>query len=92
MSSERSARRRRCGWLGLSYLTRCRARTRACRPERPSFCHERHPYLELSMGKFGWSVVTIVIGAVAADQYLNNGYYTDGAMAMLRQIRNSFGW
>ena len=44
------------------------------------------------MGKFGWSVLTILIGAVAADQYLNNGYYTDGTMAMLRQIRNSFGW
>jgi hypothetical protein len=44
------------------------------------------------MGKFGWSVVIILIGAVAADQYLNNGYYTDGTMTMLRQIRNSFGW
>jgi hypothetical protein len=44
------------------------------------------------MGKFGRSVLIILIGAVAADQYLNNGYYTDGTMAMLRQIRNSFGW
>jgi hypothetical protein len=44
------------------------------------------------MGKFGWSVVIILIGAVSADQYLNNGYYTDGTMAMLRQIRHSFGW
>jgi hypothetical protein len=45
------------------------------------------------MGKFGWSVVIIFIGAVvAADQYLKNGYYTDGTMAMLRQIRNSFGF
>jgi hypothetical protein len=49
-------------------------------------------YEELKMGKLGWPVVVLFCAAVAADQYLNYGYYTDGAMAMFRQIRNSFGW
>lgn len=44
------------------------------------------------MGKFGWSVILFFGAVVAADQYLNDGYYTDGAMMMVRQIRNSFGW
>jgi hypothetical protein len=44
------------------------------------------------VGKFGWSLLLIFCAAIAADQYLNYGYYTDGAVAMMRQIRNSFGW
>jgi hypothetical protein len=44
------------------------------------------------MGKFGWVVIFGLCAAFAADQYWNYGYYTDGAIAMLRQIRNSFGW
>jgi hypothetical protein len=30
--------------------------------------------------------------AIVADQYFNFGYYTDGALSALRQIRHSFGW
>jgi hypothetical protein len=44
------------------------------------------------MGKIGWSFILVFCAAVAVDQYLNHGYYTDGAMAMVRQIRSSFGW
>lgn len=44
------------------------------------------------MGKFGWAVVGILIVAFVADQYWNHGYYTDGALAMLRDIRHSIGW
>jgi hypothetical protein len=47
---------------------------------------------ELRMGKFGWSVILVLVAAIAADQYLNYGYYTDGAIMMVRQIRASFGW
>jgi bacteriorhodopsin len=35
--------------------------------------------------------VMLIAAAVAADQYFNYGYYTDGAVAMLRQMRHSFG-
>jgi hypothetical protein len=45
-----------------------------------------------AMGKFGWAVIGIVIAAFAADQYWNYGFYTDGALAMLRHIKRSFGW
>lgn len=40
------------------------------------------------------SVVAIVVlaCAVAADQYWNYGYYTDGVLRALHQIRHSFGW
>jgi hypothetical protein len=34
--------------------------------------------------------VLVLLGASQVDQYLTNGRYTDGAMAMLRQIRHSF--
>jgi hypothetical protein len=44
------------------------------------------------MGKLGWSAILLFLAAVVADRYLNNGYYTDGGLAMLRQIRYSFGW
>jgi bacteriorhodopsin len=33
----------------------------------------------------------LIAAAVAADQYYNYGYYTDGALAMLHQMRRSFG-
>jgi hypothetical protein len=33
----------------------------------------------------------VLLGAVLLDQYLSYGLYTDGALAMLRQIRHSFG-
>ena len=49
-------------------------------------------YEELKMGKLGWSAIFILGAAFAADRYFNYGYYTDGAIIMLRQIRNSFGW
>jgi hypothetical protein len=39
----------------------------------------------------GWISVAGV-AAVAADKYFNYGYYTDGALLMLREIRRSFGW
>jgi hypothetical protein len=42
------------------------------------------------MGKLGWSAILILLAAVAADQYLNQGYFTDGVLAMLREIRYSF--
>jgi hypothetical protein len=44
------------------------------------------------MGKFGWIAIGVLVAALVADQYWNNGYYTDNALAMLRQIRQSFGW
>lgn len=44
------------------------------------------------MGKLGWSAIALLVAAVAADQYFNQGYYVDGGLAMLRQIRYSFGW
>jgi hypothetical protein len=44
------------------------------------------------MGKLGWSAILLLLAALAADQYLNHGYYTDGGLAMVRQIRYSFGW
>jgi len=44
------------------------------------------------MGKFGWTAIGILVAAFVADQYWNYGYYTDSALAMLRQIRQSFGW
>lgn len=44
------------------------------------------------MGKLGWSAILVVLAAIAADRYFNQGYYTDGGLAMLRQIRYSFGW
>ena len=45
------------------------------------------------MGGKGFVVTILVLGAaVAADQYFNFGYYTDGMLAMLRQIQHSFGF
>jgi hypothetical protein len=44
------------------------------------------------MGKLGWTVVVIFCAAVAADKFLNDSYFTDGTLALLRQIQHSFGW
>ena len=44
------------------------------------------------MGKLGWAAIGILVAAFVADQYWNYGYYTDGALAMLRHIKHSFGW
>ena len=44
------------------------------------------------MGKLGWTAIAVLGCAIAADQYLNYGYYTDGVLSALRQIRHSFGW
>jgi hypothetical protein len=43
------------------------------------------------MGKGILVAVLIIVAAVATDQYFNFGYYTDGTLAMLRQIQHSFG-
>lgn len=44
------------------------------------------------MGKFGLTAIGILAAAFVADQYWNRGYYTDSALAVLRQIQHSFGW
>ncbi len=44
------------------------------------------------MGKFGWTVIFILCATLAADEYLYNGYFRDGAVSMLRQIEHGFGW
>jgi hypothetical protein len=44
------------------------------------------------MGKLGVTAVIVFAIALAADQYWNYGYYTDGALSALHQIRHSFGW
>ena len=43
------------------------------------------------MGKFGWTVIGVLIAAFVADQYWNRGYYSDSALTVLRQIKHSFG-
>jgi hypothetical protein len=41
----------------------------------------------------GFTVAVVaLVGTAQPDQYLANGCYTDGAMAMLRQIRRAFGF
>jgi hypothetical protein len=42
------------------------------------------------VGKFGWTAIGVLVAAFVADQYWNYGY-TDGALAMLRHIKHSFG-
>jgi hypothetical protein len=44
------------------------------------------------MGKLCWAVIIALGCAIAADQYLDYGYYTDGVLSALHQIRHSFGW
>jgi hypothetical protein len=40
----------------------------------------------------GFAIAALALfGASQADQYLTHGRYTDATMAMLRQIRHSFG-
>jgi hypothetical protein len=43
------------------------------------------------MGKFGWTVIAVLCAALAADRYFNYSYYTNGALAVLREIRHAFG-
>jgi len=41
----------------------------------------------------GFIVSIFIVGAaIAADEYFTSGYYTDGALAMLGQIRQAFGF
>ena len=41
----------------------------------------------------GILIAILMIGAgVAADEYYNFGYYTVGALSMLRELRHSFGF
>jgi hypothetical protein len=35
---------------------------------------------------------SIIVAVVAADQYFYFGHYTDGAISMLRQIQQAFGF
>jgi hypothetical protein len=35
---------------------------------------------------------TIVLAAWGADQHYGDGYFADGLLTMLTQIRHSFGW
>jgi hypothetical protein len=44
------------------------------------------------MGKLGIAAIVVLAGAVAGDQYWNFGFYTDGTLSALNQIRHSFGW
>jgi hypothetical protein len=44
------------------------------------------------MDKLGWMAVGVLGAALAADQFLNYGYYTDATLATLRAIKHSFGW
>jgi hypothetical protein len=45
------------------------------------------------MGGKGFLIaIGIIIAAFAADQQFNAGYYTDGTLAMLGQIRRAFGF
>jgi hypothetical protein len=38
------------------------------------------------------AIVVVVVAVIAADEYLYNGFYTDTAMSMLRDMRRSFWW
>jgi hypothetical protein len=44
------------------------------------------------MGKVGWTAIGVLVAAFLADHYWNYGRYTDGALAMVRHIKRSFGW
>lgn len=44
------------------------------------------------MGKPAFAAIIVFCAAIAADQYWNYGYYTDGALRALREIRHAFGW
>jgi hypothetical protein len=46
----------------------------------------------IDMGKQSLVVIIIIACAIAADQYWNYGFYTDGTLRALHQIRHSFGW
>lgn len=61
----------------------------------PSKVAAADPVGGLSMGPTmikGFAIAVLaLLGATQVDQYLTNGRYTDGAMAMVRQISHSFG-
>ncbi len=44
------------------------------------------------MGKLGWTAIFVIGAAVASDEYWNYGYFTDGTLEVLREIRHAFGW
>ena len=45
------------------------------------------------MGGKGFLIaILIIVAAVAADQHFNFGYYTDGSLSMLGQIKQAFGF
>jgi hypothetical protein len=44
------------------------------------------------MGKFALAAISVLVAGAMADHYWNYGFYTDGALAMLRHIKHSFGW
>jgi hypothetical protein len=37
-------------------------------------------------------ITGLLLAGSAVDQYYNNGYFTDGLLSMLTQMRHSFGW
>jgi hypothetical protein len=37
-------------------------------------------------------IAGLLFAAWAADQHYQDGYVTDSLLAMMRQIRHSFGW
>ena len=43
------------------------------------------------MGKLITAAVTALVTFVLLDQHLHSGRYTDAALAVLRQMRHSFG-
>jgi hypothetical protein len=36
--------------------------------------------------------IVVILAVIAADECLYNGFYTDAAMSMMRDIRHSFRW
>jgi hypothetical protein len=44
------------------------------------------------MGKTGWTVLLLMVAAVATDYHFNYGRHTDGLIAVARQFRLTLGW
>jgi hypothetical protein len=42
------------------------------------------------MIKLGSAALVSLVALIAADQYFYFGFYTDGVLALLRQVRHSF--
>jgi len=41
----------------------------------------------------GAAIAAVVLFiAIQVDQHYDNGFYSDGVLAMFHQIRHSFGW